>query len=151
MRSVAVAGIVLPPPRVLSRVTGTACGVVGVFVTGALEAGMLETGAVFEREGGSGEAVEFREPGCDTGSDRGWAPGCVGADAGAADAGELIADLTGADVPCTAFAGCNRYQAPPAASKTAAAIAPYKTPLPDPLAGRVCVANSSSSNGSRLP
>jgi hypothetical protein len=59
-------------------------------------------------------------------------------------------ELMGAAVPCTAFAGCNRYHAPPAITKTPAAIAPYKTPLPEPLDERSCVMTGSSS-GSKLP
>jgi hypothetical protein len=44
MRSVTAAGMVVPAPRVLSRVTGAASEFTGGFVSGALKAGVLETG-----------------------------------------------------------------------------------------------------------
>jgi hypothetical protein len=63
MRSVAAAGIVVPAPRVLSRVTGAGCGFASVFVRGALKAGVFETGVVFEPEAGPGAAAKFWEAG----------------------------------------------------------------------------------------
>jgi hypothetical protein len=50
MRSVAAAGIVVPEPRVLSRVTGAGCGFCGARMKGALAAGAFETGVAFELE-----------------------------------------------------------------------------------------------------
>ena len=52
MRSVAAAGMVVPAPRVLSRVTGAGCEFAGDFVSGALGAGVFETGEEFELEVG---------------------------------------------------------------------------------------------------
>ena len=60
MRSVAAAGIVVPEPRGLSRVTGAGCELAGDFVTGMLEAGVFETGVLFEP---TGAATEFCAPG----------------------------------------------------------------------------------------
>lgn len=120
MRSVAAAGIVVPEPRVVSRVIGAGCELTGDFAAGMLEAGVFETGVVLELEAGTGADVEFCAAGWDMGA---CGRGAEGAGR-VALAWELGADATGADVPCTAFVGCIRYQAPPATSKTAAAIPP---------------------------
>jgi hypothetical protein len=48
MRSVAAAGIVVPAPRVLSRVKGAACEFWGARMKGALVEGVFDTFAAFE-------------------------------------------------------------------------------------------------------
>jgi len=85
-------------------------------------------------------AVEIGEPGCETGC----VAGCALVEPGE-PVWEVGADVFGALVPCTAFAGCSRYHPPPAASKTAAAIAAYKTPRWEPSGERSCVITGSSS------
>ncbi len=58
MRSVAAAGIVVPAPRVLSRVRGTACEFWGARMKGALGAGVLETCVALEPEDAGDAVVE---------------------------------------------------------------------------------------------
>lgn len=54
MRSVMAAGMVVAELCLLSRVTGTDCGVIGDFVRGSLEAGESELGVEVEPVDGSG-------------------------------------------------------------------------------------------------
>jgi hypothetical protein len=69
MRSVTAAGIVLPAPRVLSRVIGLNGDVTCGFESRVLESGLRETGISFDRDDGSGVAREFCGAGCtDAGS-----------------------------------------------------------------------------------
>jgi hypothetical protein len=71
MRSVTAAGIVLPAPRVLSRVIEPNGDVTCGFESRAPESVLREAGISFDRDDGSGVATEFCGAGCtDAGSVR---------------------------------------------------------------------------------
>lgn len=92
------AGIVVAEPRVLSRVTGTGCGVTGDFVSGAPVAGELELGLAVEPDVDSGSATSLRDAGCSA--------GCVSVCwVGTAFVRMLGAGEMGADVPRRVYEG----------------------------------------------